>query len=162
MQRRAGLRDGPGRRVRHVLLAVGAGFALWPAQNQIPANPGGSDPSLLTKPIGLDMSAGGNTQQGMGRALGLQNVGDSDFQACEKASGDAGVAACDRAIASGKFTGRNLSYLYNDRGFLRMQKGELDQALVDLNEAIRIDASNLFAFWNRGAVYGAKDDFERA
>jgi len=43
-----------------------------------------------------------------------------------------------------------------------MQKGELDQALVDLDEAIGIDASNFFAFWNRGAVYGAKSDFVRA
>jgi tetratricopeptide (TPR) repeat protein len=99
-----------------------------------------------------------------GRALGLnpQSASDEDFQTCEKASGDQGIAACDRAIAGGKFTGRNLSYLHNDRGFLRMQKGELDQALVDLDEAIRIDASNFFAFWNRGAVYGAKSDFARA
>ncbi len=33
------------------------------------------------------------------------------------------MAACGRAIAAGKFNGRNLSYLYSDRGFLRMQKG---------------------------------------
>ncbi|MBK5197161.1 MAG: TIR domain-containing protein [Methyloceanibacter sp.] len=153
-----------------VLLAIGAGIVLWPVHNQVPHDTEVSDPSLVAKQVaaaqprgnGEEMIAGGNVQQGMGRALGLQDVGDSDFQACEKASGDAGMAACDRAIASGKFTGRNLSYLYNDRGFLSMQKGELDQALVDLDEAIRIDASNLFAFWNRGAVYGAKDDFERA
>lgn len=98
-----------------------------------------------------------------GRALGLNpQASDVDFQACEKASGDQGIAACDRAIASGKFSGRNLSYLHNDRGFLRMQGGDLDQALVDLDEAIRIDASNFFAYWNRGAVYGAKSDFVRA
>ena len=36
------------------------------------------------------------------------------------------------------------------------------EALVDLDEAIGIDASNFFAFWNRGAVYGAKSDFVRA
>jgi tetratricopeptide (TPR) repeat protein len=99
-----------------------------------------------------------------GRALGLnpQGASDEDFQTCEKASGDQGIAACDRAIASAKFTGRNLSYLHDDRGFLRMQKGGLDRALVDLNEAIRIDASNFFAFSNRGAVYGGKSDFAHA
>ena len=43
-----------------------------------------------------------------------------------------------------------------------MQKGELDRALADLNEAARIDSSNFYAFWNRGAVYAAKGDFDRA
>jgi len=111
-----------------------------------------------------DVTVEGALERPTGRALGLnpQGASDEDFQTCEKASGDQGIAACDRAIAGGKFTGRNLSYLHNDRGFLRMQKGELDQALVDLDEAIRIDASNFFAFWNRGAVYGAKSDFARA
>ena len=73
-----------------------------------------------------------------------------------------GLAACDRAIAAGKFLGRNLSLLYSDRGFLRMQKGELDLALADLNEAARIDSSNFYAFWSRGAVFAAKSDFDRA
>ena len=88
-----------------------------------------------------DETVEGALERPTGRALGLdpQGAPDADFQACEKASGDQGIAACDRAIASGKFTGRNLSYLHNDRGFLHMQKGELDQALVDLDEAIRID-----------------------
>jgi tetratricopeptide (TPR) repeat protein len=111
-----------------------------------------------------DETVEGALERPTGRALGLnpQGAPDADFQACEKASGDQGIAACDRAIASGKFNGRNLSYLHNDRGFLHMQKGELDPALVDLDEAIGIDASNFFAFWNRGAVYGAMSDFVRA
>jgi tetratricopeptide (TPR) repeat protein len=85
-----------------------------------------------------------------------------DFRACEKSSGDDAIVACDRAIASGKFTGRGLSYLYSDRGFMRMQKGELELALADLNEAARIDSTNFYAYWNRGAVYAAKGDPSRA
>jgi tetratricopeptide (TPR) repeat protein len=87
---------------------------------------------------------------------------DADYQACETQSGDDGLAGCDRAIAGGKFTGRDLSYLYSDRGFLRMQKGELDLALADLNEAARIDSGNFYALWNRGAVFAAKGDYGRA
>jgi tetratricopeptide (TPR) repeat protein len=89
-------------------------------------------------------------------------AGDPDFRACEKSSGDAGIAACDRAIASGKFARRELSYLYNDRGFMLMQKGAIEAALVDLNKAIEIDPTNFYAFWNRGAVYAAKGDYGRA
>ena len=151
-----------------LLVAIGLAIALRPG---LP--PTSEDASLLVDPVSLNkqdvkdrrqIAAGDTIEQATGRALGLGAAAstDDDFQACEKASGDAGIAACDRAIASGKFTGRNLSYLYNDRGFLRMQQGELDKALADLDEAIRIDASNLFAFWNRGAVYGARGDLERA
>jgi tetratricopeptide (TPR) repeat protein len=43
-----------------------------------------------------------------------------------------------------------------------MQKGELDPAIADLNEAARIDSGNFYAFWNRGAVFAAKGDYGRA
>ena len=33
------------------------------------------------------------------------------YQTCETATGDEALAACDRAIAGGKFSGRNLSNL---------------------------------------------------
>lgn len=87
---------------------------------------------------------------------------DPDFRACEKLTGKDGIAACDRAIASGKFTGRALSYLYSDRGFLLMQKGAIDAALTDLNRAAEIDPTNFYAFWNRGAVYAVKGDNQGA
>jgi len=112
-----------------------------------------------------EMIIGGKSQsqprENSAAGLGLAGR-DPDFQSCETASGDEALAACDRAIASGKFTGRNLSYLYSDRGFMRMQGGEIDRALVDLNEAARIDSGNFYAFWNRGAVYAAKREFDRA
>ena len=175
-----------------LLLALGVGFALWPdrsrvsnadpflmtkpvwddkQETQAPQQMAAAqvpEPALALKSKQQvefeDETVEGALERPTGRALGLNSQGapDADFRACEKASGDEGIAACDRAIASGKFSGRNLSYLHNDRGFLRMQKGELDQALVDLDEAIGIDASNFFAFWNRGAVYAAKSDFDRA
>ena len=97
-----------------------------------------------------------------GNPLSPLAAGDPDFRACEKSSGDDGIAACDRAIASGKFTGRSLSYIYSDRGLMRMQTGAIERALADLNEAARIDSGNFYAFWNRGAVYAAKKEFDRA
>ena len=67
----------------------------------------------------------------------MQGTTDPDFRACEKLPGNDGIDACDRAIASGKFTGRALSYLYSDRGYLLMRKGALDPALKDFNQASR-------------------------
>jgi tetratricopeptide (TPR) repeat protein len=102
-----------------------------------------------------EMIVGGNSPSPLA-------AGDPDFRACEKSSGDDAIAACDRAIASGKFNRRNLSYLYNDRGFLLMQKGAIEAALVDINKAIEIDSTNFYAFWNRGAIFAAKGDYGRS
>jgi hypothetical protein len=167
------------------LVFLGAGLALWPAHEP---SAGGDriEPAVLTTPVPLenpeiqtrqtvaaaepDISQESKNSEApdMSGAYGSKapasnlSAGDPDFRACEKSSGDDAIAACDRAIASGKFTGRSLSYLYSDRGFMRMQKGELDLALADLDEAARIDSTNFYAFWNRGAVYTAKGDFDRA
>ena len=91
-------------------------------------------------------------------------AGDPDFRACEKLSGDDGIAACDRAIASGKFAGRDLSYLYSDRGFLlHAERSDLEAALADLNKATRHRLPrNFYAFWNRGAVLRPRATIGRA
>ena len=125
---------------------------------------------MAEKPDGTEMIVGGKPQidsedvvlHSFKATQEQKAFSDPNFTACEKSSGDGGIAACDRAIASGKFSGRMLSYLYSDRSFMRMQKGELESALADLNEAARIDSTNFYAFWNRGAVYAAKGDFARA
>ena len=166
-----------------LLIVIGAGFALWPRHEPVPDRTEQADNPLDTKPVWFpkpepkpqqqtasaessdEMIVGGKPvpeeHRQSAAALGLAGR-DGDYQTCETSPGDEGLAACDRAIAAGKFLGRNLSLLYSDRGFLRMQKGELDLALADLNEAARIDSSNFYAFWSRGAVFAAKSDFDRA
>ena len=141
-----------------VLVAITGSVALW--LGHVPSTDGSSSVALQTQ------AAPSRTNEGIkGGASGSPidlSSGDLDFRACEKLMGDEAIAACDRAIASGKFVGRSLSYLYSDRGFLRMQKGDLETALADLDEAARIDPTNFYAFWNRGAVYAAQGDFGRA
>jgi tetratricopeptide (TPR) repeat protein len=153
-----------------VLLVLGAVLALWPGQEQAAVSPP-PETSLDTKPVLLSEPNARSQQQiaaptpkerdKSAASLGLAGR-DADYQTCETETGDDALAACDRAIAGGKFAGRELSYLYSDRGFLRMQRGDLDRALADLHEAARIDSSNFYAFWNRGAIYAAKGDYGRA
>jgi hypothetical protein len=166
-----------------VLLVLGTGITIWQRHEPVPARTEQSANPLDTKPVWFpkpdttpqeqtaaaessdEMIVGGKPvpeQHGQSAAaLGLAGR-DTDFQSCETSLGDEGLAACDRAIASGKFAGRNLSLLYSDRGFLRMQKGELDLAMADLNEAARIDSTNFYAYWSRGAVFAAKNELDRA
>ncbi len=84
---------------------------------------------------------------------------DPDFQACLKPS-DVQSEACERAVASGKFSGGALSSLYNNRGIGHQKKSELDAAISDFAEAIKLNGRNAFAFNNRGNAYRAqhKDD----
>ena len=41
---------------------------------------------------------------------------NADAASCQTSSGDAAIAACDRAIASGRFTGPDLALLFDRRG----------------------------------------------
>jgi tetratricopeptide (TPR) repeat protein len=85
-----------------------------------------------------------------------------DRDTCAKAAGDEAIAACSRAIASGKFRDKALAPLFNNRGYDYKAKGDYDRAIADYNEAIRLDSKNASAFNNRGTCYYAKGDHDRA
>ncbi len=51
---------------------------------------------------------------------------------------------------------------YNSRASARRLRGELDIAIADFSEAIRLDPKFAAAFSNRGAVWRAKKDYDKA
>src|ERR1039458_6495975 len=57
-------------------------------------------------------------------------------RSCDKTSGDSAIAACTRAIDSGKFKGHKLAILFSNRGAEWSKKGQHDRAITDYNEAI--------------------------
>ena len=83
-------------------------------------------------------------------------------EACMNLSGAAGIAACDRAIASGKFSGSDAAYLLARRGYERQARNDLAGALADYSEAIRLDPRLAMAFNNRGNIYRDQGDYDRA
>jgi Tfp pilus assembly protein PilF len=87
---------------------------------------------------------------------------DPDFKACETASGDEAIAACDRAIASGKFQGDLLSQLHNNRGVEYKAKKDVDRAFADFSEAIKLNSKNLIAYNNRGNTLVDKGENDKA
>lgn len=87
---------------------------------------------------------------------------DPDFKACEETSGDPAIAACDRAIASGKFDGDLLSQLHNNRGVEYKAKSELDRAIADFSDAMKLNPKNLFAYTNRGSALIDKGENDAA
>ena len=98
---------------------------------------------------------------GLLAALALPAAAD-DRNACEEGSGDAAIAACSRAIASGQFAGLELAKLHTNRGVELKRKGDLDGAIADYDHAIRLNPDDHFAFNNRGNTWRDKGDLDRA
>jgi tetratricopeptide (TPR) repeat protein len=85
-----------------------------------------------------------------------------DSATCHKASGPVAVAACDRAIKSGQFTGIELAKLHTSRGVERKRAGDIDGAIADYDAAIKLNPKDFFAFNNRGNTWRDKGALDRA
>jgi hypothetical protein len=85
-----------------------------------------------------------------------------DFDTCARASGDEAIAACTRAINSGRYNGRQLAALFNNRCAEWNGKQESDKAIADCNQAIRLNPNYANAFNNRGNTYNNKGQYDRA
>jgi tetratricopeptide (TPR) repeat protein len=85
-----------------------------------------------------------------------------DAALCRTAAGDVAIAACTRAISSGKFRGNILAVVYNKRGMELAGKSESDKAIADYDEALRLDPNFVVAYYNRAWVFRKKREPDRA
>src|SRR5215471_6328667 len=78
---------------------------------------------------------------------GLPTVAAADDRDdCGQRSTDLAVAGCTRAIDSHQYTGRNLAWLYTGRGIAYSVQGDLDHAMADFTESIRVDPTYARAY----------------
>jgi len=85
-----------------------------------------------------------------------------DANICARDSGEIAIAACSRAIKSGRYKGHDLARQYLNRGVERRLKQDFELALADYGEAARIDNKYADAFYNRCVIYNLKGDYDRA
>ena len=88
----------------------------------------------------------------------------ASWQSCvaEATAPDARVTACSAVIDGKTETGKRLAAAYCNRGHGLTEQRELDRALADLDEAVRLDPAYPCAYSNRGRVYAFKRDLDRA
>lgn len=98
--------------------------------------------------------------------LGCDPVLEGHWSQCkgeEFIQRDERIRACTAIIESGRVSAaQELAVAYLNRGYMRHTKGELDEAIRDYDEAIRLKPDYADAFNNRGSIYADKDDLDRA
>ena len=87
-----------------------------------------------------------------------QNADDQ----CFELRGKAKIEACTREINSGRFSGFELSRRHVNRGIGYESLEDFDRAFADYDAATRADASNAYAYANRGDMYLKKGESTRA
>jgi tetratricopeptide (TPR) repeat protein len=96
-------------------------------------------------------------------ACALARAQSNDAQGClSPGRPDAIIAACTRMIESRQSSAAELGRAYISRGAAERDKGQLDAALRDEDEALRLDPKSVDAHMVRGTVYGMKKDFNAA
>lgn len=89
---------------------------------------------------------------------------DQTWQTCigMASTPDDRVPACSAVIDARAETGRRLAAAYCNRGHGLTEKRELDRALADLDEAVRLDPAYVCAYTNRGNAWRDSEQLERA
>jgi len=75
---------------------------------------------------------------------------------------DIQIVACTRNIESGRFAGRNLAVAFSNRALGYKRKGQLDKAIADYDEALRLKPDLVAAFNNRGNAHYFRGRLDRA
>ncbi len=86
-------------------------------------------------------------------------------RACEgedAATPDQRIAGCSAAIRAARDKSDKLSEVFNNRGVAYRLKGELDRAIQDYGQAIKLNAKFAMAFNNRGVAYDKKGEYDHA
>jgi tetratricopeptide (TPR) repeat protein len=84
-----------------------------------------------------------------------------DWKDCIGGDADRRIAGCTRIIENG-IGSPSRAVAYTNRGLAYRVKGDIDRAIADYTEAIRLQPRNALAYNNRGSAYTYVGDFDRA
>src|SRR5579883_2322126 len=79
-----------------------------------------------------------------------------------KLAPDQQIDGCTAVIQSGRYKGHSLAVAFSNRCGAWRDKGDLDRALADCNQALELDRNYAGAYVNRGNVWDDKHDEDRA
>jgi tetratricopeptide (TPR) repeat protein len=86
----------------------------------------------------------------------------SDHDNCNADDPDRNIAGCTRVLEDKSESAKVRSIAYVGRGLAWDSKGDLDKAMADFTEAIRLDPNNGLAYNDRAILWREKHDIDRA
>lgn len=98
-------------------------------------------------------------------ALPAWALSDEDWDSCARAadlSSDLPIRGCTAVIKAGERILAQLVAAYNNRGLAFRANGDLDRAIEDYDQAIRLMPDHHVAIGNRGVALMAKGELDRA
>jgi tetratricopeptide (TPR) repeat protein len=93
---------------------------------------------------------------------GAATAQTDDQQRCSAPDPDLSISGCTAMIQSGHETQQDLAKDFSNRGTAYGRKGQLDRAIEDFDQAIRLNPNDAVAFSNRGAAYARRGQPDRA
>jgi tetratricopeptide (TPR) repeat protein len=84
----------------------------------------------------------------------------ADWDACKGGDPDRSIVACTRIVQDPSETANRLANAHYNRGIAYKDKGDLDRAIADFGEAIRLNPKHAIALSNQSAAYSVKGDNE--
>src|SRR2546421_11406423 len=81
-----------------------------------------------------------------------------DVSECRDVNKPPAVAACTRAISSGRWTGKDVAWAYFNRALAQQAQGNFDRSIADYDQVLRLDSSYKYAHYGRALVHKAKGD----
>src|ERR1043166_1245045 len=84
------------------------------------------------------------------------------INATHEFSPDQQVSGCTVAIQSGRWSGKDLVRVFQDRGLAYYDKRDYDHAIADYDQAIKLDPKNANALRFRALAYYRKQDYLHA
>jgi tetratricopeptide (TPR) repeat protein len=97
-----------------------------------------------------------------GAACDHRPIADAIYCGGKAGTLDERIAACTRAISSGKLDPKDLAETLASRGVKRAGIREYDEAILDFTTAIRLKPDDADTYYNRGLVWHYKESHDHA
>jgi tetratricopeptide (TPR) repeat protein len=85
-----------------------------------------------------------------------------DHNNCNSRDVDRNIVGCTRVLEDAGESAVNRGIAHVGRGLAWQEKGQLDLAMADMTDAIRLNPNDALAYSNRGILWREKHDVERA
>lgn len=100
-------------------------------------------------------------------AIPRTSLGTEDDPACFKQGAEGQISSCNEIIESRRLGGKpagdgDIAYALATRAYLRVRAGEIDRAIADYDEAIKLAPNYAVAYTYRALAHAAKGDRDRA